>query len=134
MSNWQTIETAPKDKDFFATNGKLLGIGNYFRHVEPDTILCTKKWNAYRDEVRKPFQFKRGISYQERYRLEEEAWEKAKDKAPPFEDIPNPKAGEVKEWHYAEAFFAYDNSETHDYDGPKTFEPTHWSPILEPPK
>lgn len=139
---WQPINTAPQDgTKFLATDGKLLGIGYHYREVEPDTTLCTKKWNAYYAEIHAPFRvpftpnglFPEGFNYLENCRLEAEAWDRVKDAAPPFERVPNPKAGQVKEWDYASAFYAFDGeSATQDYDGPIGFTPTHWMPLPEP--
>lgn len=143
MTDWQAIETAPKDGTYFlATDGKLLGVGYHHISVEPETVLCVDKWRAYYDEVHKPFRFEftanglfpEGLNYLENSRRESEAWEQAKGAAPPFEQVPNPKAGEVTEWDYAQAFYSYDGSETQDHDGPLGFTPTHWMPMLEAPK
>lgn len=144
MNEWQPIETAPKDgSEFFATDGVLLGVGRHHRDVAPDTIQDWSEWRAFYAEVHAPFGvtftanglFPPGFDYLENCRLESEAWEAAKGNAPPIRDIPNPVAGEVKEWDYAFAFYAFDGtSEVETYDGPVGFCPTHWMPLPEPPQ
>lgn len=143
MEKWQPIKTAPKDgRRFLATDGKLLGVGSYTRHVEPETVLCTEAWTKFRRETLSPFEvkftasgtFEPGFDYLENCRLSAEAWEAAKESAPRFEQIPNPKAGEVSENYTSEAFYAFDGkSETHDHDGPVFFEPNYWMALPAPP-
>ena len=139
MNDWQPIETAPKEGvKFLATNGILLGVGSHTRIVEDDTLLCTAKWKAFYDDVRAPFEvpftkngtFPHGFDYLENRRAADEAWDKVKENAPPFERIPNPRAGQVQEWYQALAFHAFDGkSATCDYEGPISFTPTHWMPM-----
>lgn len=143
MTQWQPIETAPKDgTKFLATDGNLLGVGYHHKEVEPETVLNIEKWKAYYGKVREPFKvpfttnglFPEGFDYLENCRLSDDAWEKAKAEAPPFEHLPNPKAGEVREWDYAHAFHSFDGkTAVDDYDGPVGFKPTHWMPLPAPP-
>lgn len=142
--SWQPIETAPKDKDveFLATDGVLLGVGSFYRHVEPNEISDWDTWRGYRERVLAacgdiPWTangtWPASFDYLEWNRKRDAAWEAAKDDAP-LPTIPNPKAGEVREWYYASAFHAFNGeAETHDYDGPVGFKPTHWMPLPDPP-
>lgn len=140
---WQPIETAPRECEFLATDGTLLGVGSHYRRVEPAEVTDTSAWSAFYEKVHAPFrpQFDErgnlpvGFSLQANFKAERAAWEAAKDRAPPHAKVPNPKAGEVEEWFYAHAFLSFDcEAETCDCDGPAFFRPSYWMPLPGPPE
>lgn len=138
---WRPIESAPKEGDFLATNGVLLGVGSYYRREEPETTHDWDVWHEAYHAAQAPFG---EIPWTPNGTLPENfdflGWCKKRSEAVaaaklPLPVIPNPKAGKVSEWYYASAFHAFGGAaETHDYDGPIGFEPTHWMPLPDPPE
>lgn len=141
MSEWQTMDSAPRDGDFWAANSEFMGVGSFYRHVEPATLFDMDAFTAFREEVMRPageIPWSRhgtlgdGFDYMEWNRQREALWESRKHKRTDF-NKPNPKAGEVREWFYALACFSFTGAETGDREGQVGFTPTHWMPLPEPP-
>lgn len=146
MSEWQPIESAPKEGVFMVTDGVLLGTGSFYRRVEPETKIDYERWRkdcaAWEAAHPKPdfysaawtpadphasTAFQNSVEWGEADRA-------AMSKVVRMRTIPNPKAGQVNEGYYASAFHAFDGkTETEDHDGPVGFEPTHWMPLPAPP-
>lgn len=114
---WLDIATAPKDGEFLATDGVFLGVGSFYRRVEPAVLQDWKRWRRDREALGPLSR----VSFEDRHEAV---------KRIPLHDIPNPKAGQVEEWYYAHAFYAFDgDTATHGYEGPVGFAPTLWMPM-----
>lgn len=113
MSEWESIESAPEEgTEFLATDGKLVGIGERWTRIEPETKLL-----GYDEGVRYlDGSLKIGARFSEH--------------------IPNPNVGQITKGIHCSAIWAFHKqTETLDDEGhPRFFEPTHWMLFPPPPE
>lgn len=111
MSEWQPIETAPRDGTvILLANAKNFAPGYLDFKIEP-----AEKLLGYGE----------GLTYPN-------GWKKI---GPRFmELVPNPEAGKRIEWWTKNGCSAFGRDDEYwEGDDPLWFDPTHWRPMLEPP-
>jgi hypothetical protein len=117
MSEWQPIETAPKDGTrVLITDGTLMTAAKWWYYEEPATTSL-----GYGDP-------KTGVP--------EGGWPKHPGHIWSMDDVPNPSAGKRRwSWYQDNPIaFSEDDGVGPDYDGHfDDLKPTHWMPLPEPP-